>query len=58
MDATEVRPANWVADVNGHRIYRAADGVMCNVWTAGVGFWAFSLPLLVAYRLCESVNAN
>lgn len=58
MTTTGERAANWVVAVNGHDIYRARDGVLYDVWTDGVGFWAFALPLLGAYRLCESVSAN
>lgn len=52
----EKKPANYVATVNGHEIYR--DGDSFSVWTKGVGWWAFHLPSEAEARTtCEAVSA-
>lgn len=47
---------NFVAEVNGHQIYRDADGVRCHLWTAGVGWWGFDLSEAEARLTAESVQ--
>lgn len=47
---------NFVAQVNGHQIYRAEDGVRCHLWTAGVGWWGFDLSEAEARLTAESVQ--
>lgn len=54
-DQTE-RPTNFVAEINGHHIYRDDDGKRCHLWTKGVGFWGFDLPEDEARRMCLVVN--
>lgn len=50
------RPLNFVAEVNGHHIYRHEDGVRCDLWTPGVGWWGFGLSEAIARRQCEIVT--
>jgi hypothetical protein len=50
------RPPNFVAEINGHQIYRAEGGERCNVWTPGVGWWAFGLPEDAARQLAATVQ--
>ena len=49
------RPLNFVAEVNGHHIYRNTDDVLCNIWTAGIGWWGFGLREDDARRHCAIV---
>ena len=51
------RPLNFVAEVNGHQIYRTEDGIRCDLWTPGVGWWGFNLPEDEARRVCKTVCA-
>lgn len=53
---TPARPLNFVAEVNGHQIYRADDGVRCDVYTPGVGWWALGLSEEAARRNCRVVS--
>lgn len=59
---TQGRPANLVGEINGHQMYRAADGVKVNLYTPGVGWWAFGVDEGYARRLlpnvCEVVMAS
>lgn len=50
------RPTNLVASVNGHDIYRNRSG-RCDLWTDGVGWWAFDLSEEAARVTCAAVSA-
>ncbi len=50
------RPTNFVAEINGHHIYRADDGVRCNLWTPGTGWWGFGLTEEDARAMCRFVK--
>lgn len=51
------RRDHLVAEINGHHIYRAADGVAVNIWTPGVGFWALGLTEEYARSLCPVIES-
>lgn len=57
-EADERMPDNHVANVNGHDIFRAADGVHCHVFTVGVGWWAFDLSEESARHLAARVGSR
>jgi hypothetical protein len=51
------RPSNFVAEINGHQIYRRPDDPgRCDVWTPGTGWWAFGLPEDAARQLAATVQ--
>lgn len=51
----EARPINFVAEINGHQIYRD-ENEKCNLYTKGIGWWGFSMEEDSARRTCEIVN--
>jgi len=50
------KPSNFVAQINGHDIYRAADGVTVNLWSPGVGFWALGVREEFARQFLPTVS--
>lgn len=50
------KPANFVAEINGHEIYRSPDGRKCCLWTRGIGWWGFDLSEADARRVCEATD--
>jgi hypothetical protein len=53
----KVRPSNFVAEINGHQIYRRVpdDRGRCDIWTPGTGWWAFGLSEEQARRQAEII---
>lgn len=49
-------PKNFVAEVNGHKLFRHEDGVRVNCFTPGVGWWAFGITEARARRVCAAVS--
>lgn len=48
-------PSNWVAEINGHHIFRDdRHGDYC-IFTPGEGWWAYGLTEEYARRTCEVV---
>jgi hypothetical protein len=57
LEGQSDRPSNFVAEVNGHQIYRRPDDPdRCDVWTPGVGWWAFGLSESAARQLAATVQ--
>jgi hypothetical protein len=52
----DVLAKNFVAEVNGHHVYRNERG-RCDLWTRGVGWWGFNLSDEEARSTCTAVSA-
>jgi len=49
-------PSNFVAEVNGHHIYRdESNPGRYHLWTPGTGWWGFDLTEEYARRVCVTV---